>query len=305
MIPLMLIACKLPPPGVLCEQCALWDENNFQYDATATIETIDVAERQDIRIDWSSLSQDMLGQPLSPEHITAAAMVVFGDLSTEELSDAIARDAIPQSEVDAYLSCTPQDTHCMLSDFNLNGYTMDIEEDFTVGQGTWLVSLISEDEDNAAYRQLLFISPTSESTTTTVDITNKNSALDVDVDFASLTPLTVPEANPVSVDWGNLTQTGLGTDLPIHKIDRLDIAHYTDLDSTDLTSEFVALENLYNAQWSMPIDGTIDADLSELSGPDGSFSGFSDEGLWLLALRCGTCTSPMPLFLTVVSPAEE
>mgnify|MGYP005741916403 CR=1 FL=1 len=46
--------------------------------------------------------------------------------------------------------------------------------------------------------------------------------------------------------------------------------------------------------------GTTGFDLATLSG----FTGFSGDGIWILALTCSTCANPAPLFLTVLEPTE-
>jgi hypothetical protein len=48
------------------------------------------------------------------------------------------------------------------------------------------------------------------------------------------------------------------------------------------------------------VSGKGEFDLLELTDQDGNaFEGF-DDTLWLIALRCGTCISPAPLFLGVI-----
>jgi hypothetical protein len=79
------------------------------------------------------------------------------------------------------------------------------------------------------------------------------------------------------------------------------VAQYESLGLADLESDFLRIDDLAAQIWNADIEGRSTFDLTTLTSDAGlPFSGFSDEGLWVLALRCSTCSNPAPPYLAIV-----
>jgi hypothetical protein len=101
------------------------------------------------------------------------------------------------------------------------------------------------------------------------------------------------------VEWSDLTVDMRGLPIRLSDIDRLDLGFYEE-DLTGLEADFLGLEELVDDLYTTPLTATIDQDLSLLQNASGeTFAGVTDEGTWLLALRCMACSNPAPPFLTV------
>jgi hypothetical protein len=64
------------------------------------------------------------------------------------------------------------------------------------------------------------------------------------------------------------------------------------------------LEELADGWWSTDDMAGTSVELSALEGADGaSFSGITEDGLWLLALFCrANCNNPAPISITFLEP---
>ena len=69
----------------------------------------------------------------------------------------------------------------------------------------------------------------------------------------------------------------------------------------ELATQFLDLEIIPTNLYSLSLTGGNSADLAAAVDADGNaFSGLSGDGTWLLALRCGRCYNPAPVFLSVL-----
>ncbi len=278
----------------------LSDDTGFRYTANLDIASVPVAAGTDPWIDWADLTFDMLGHPLDPAaDLTAAFVTVFGQLGQAELAAAIAVDDIPQSELSLFvrLDLEPGTTGAALSEFTMLGTDIDIEQYLEPDTGTWMVVLLTETDDAPVqYRKLLFVEPTVDDAPETVVFEDDDSLFDIDATLTGSTALQVPQGQTFGVDWSSLSLDGLDQALALHKIDRLTVGRYADHDVASLEAAFLDLDLLATEMWELDVEGQTEAELAELDG----FSGVDADDTWLLALRCSTCSSPMPLFLGVL-----
>ncbi len=296
-VALLLTGCtgEDEPPG--CDDCALTDAHNFSYTSELDVATAPLMEAADGEVEWGSLTTDIRGRALDPATgVDEALLLLFHQLSAEEVMDAVATDTLAQEELSAYFICEPDDSSCQLSEFCLFMTCLDPPDYFTADRGTWMVMLSSTDEQGGL--SMLFVEPDAGSTATTASIDDDSAALLLDADLSSAEPLQILDGPEIVVDWSGLTRNGLGNGLALHQIDGLEVASY-DLTAEELQDQFLLLDDLPSQRWTMDVEGTATADLSELAG-DSPFGGIDEDHLWLLALRCSTCLNPIPPFLTVL-----
>ena len=70
----------------------------------------------------------------------------------------------------------------------------------------------------------------------------------------------------------------------------------------EIESRFVELDSLAEETWTADIEGLTELSLSELEG-EREYPGVDGDSRWLLALSCGSCDTPVPRVLMVLTPA--
>ena len=138
-------------------------------------------------------------------------------------------------------------------------------------------------------------------TSTTASISEGCGVLEVDVDLEALVPVTVERAGPWSLDWSALTTSGLGNTFVPTEVSEVMLARYS-LTPAELAEQFFDLEALAAETWRLDHKGGSTSDLSLLTTSKGeAFSGFDEKSNYILALRCGSCPTPAPLFMTILT----
>lgn len=285
------------------EPCELQDAHNFTYETDLQFEVVEAQALADVCLDWSALSVDIQGHAFT-EGIDEIRLAVFGTLSYDEIRDGLASDQLQQSDLSLYMECEPDgpdDTDCCLSEFGLLGSYPGIDQYFEEGSGSWLFTFDTEGVDGT--RTMVLLIPTSESSTTLVEIDDETCSLDMDVDLSSSTRALVAGGTAeLTLDWSALTRDGLGNELAHEKINELQLARY-EASAEELAENFFDLKTLASETWSMSVAGETSASLTALEG-DTPFTGLSTEGTWLLALWCTVCENPVPKAIVILE-AEQ
>ena len=310
---LMLLLLGLLGCGERQEPCLdssanilLSDEDNYGFEGQLEIESTALMPGSDPEFDWSSLTTDLQGHTLDPvADIDAASIIVFRDLSEEEVEVGLSTDSIDQSSLALFISVNVEtSTQVHLSDFTLFGNDIDAEQYFEEGYGTWLLTLNTGTVPGVGTRMAAFVSPVADEESEQVDIIDSSTLLHVDASIASITPITVPaNQSALVIDWSEITTDGQGGAFESGSIDQVSLGWYADLHAEDLEREFLDLELIADEQWVAEASGS-DMDLQELANDESTFPGVDDEGAWVLALRCTTCVNPTPPFLTLLSACE-
>jgi hypothetical protein len=275
--------------------------NNFNYTSklTASIQTL--KEYEDVLIQWTGLTRDVHGRAIDPvKDIDKVLLLLFPNFKPQEALDRLADDRIIQADLGLYMECVPVKASCRLSKFGLLGSYPGIHNYFNEGRGSWLLVLNrSATKGSLAFS---FIDPSSKSTATTATITEKTSALTMNVDFRSLTQLRARADGNTKVEWSTLAKDGLGNPLPLYKLDKITITHYASHTLDYLENHFISIEDLADNQWEADLKGASSVSLLALKkkGSGDAFTGFSKPGLYMLGLQCGSCTNPAPKALTVL-----
>lgn len=280
--------------------------NNYSYDGALEIGSTPVASLGDPSFDWSDLTADFRGHELDPvADIDQAAMILFANLTEEEVSEGLSTDSIDQASVTLYVSIDPgSSTSVRLSELTLFGNDVDVETYLEEGSGTWLFLLATGTTPAVGIRMAAFISPRADESNSDVVIENESSILDFSVDIQSLDAAAVPLHRPdLIVDWSGVTEDGRGQTISSGEVDRVLVGYYAGLDVSDLEEQILDLELIADELWYLDIAAVTNQDLSLLESESGVFPGVDDSGIWILVLQCMTCSNPAPPVLTVLDPA--
>ncbi len=280
----------------------LHDGNNFSYVGTLDAPSFGMAEQSDATLDWSGLTTDLRCNALDPvADIDNTALLNFPYLTEEEVEQGLSDDSLDQSDLRVYLSYEPGDaTSVSLSQVSFFGTDPEIEAQFTADSGAWLVLLTTGTEVAVGARMLAFLRPTAGETDTVGEVTDGCAVLDFSADLVSLARVPVLRDGPWRLDWSRLTRNGQGGTFEPTRADGVMVARF-DETVEELQASFLDLESLAEETWAYPLTGGATADLGALS--EGAFPGFGADGVWALALTCGTCPNPAPLFLTILAPS--
>ena len=281
-----------------CTDCVLLDANNYSYSATFDITAFEVEEQADVEICWDGLTTNIRGETIDPvTDVEQVQLVVFLELSPEEVGEGLAQNTISQSDATIFVSCEPgESTCCSLSEFELFGNALDINEYFTEERGgSWLLNF--SDGSISGTQMTAILLPRVAATATEVDIGDDTATLDVNVDLSSLTPVVVtPNTPALTMDWTGVTTTGLGNKLDLRLVDRLLLGSYSST-VAEMEDRVWEIETGADSLFEVEVSGG-EADLSGLTGT-GTWAGV-DSGTWLMALYCSACTNPAPRFVTVL-----
>ena len=286
--------------GGLCgDPCELRDENNFDFSSELWAEMVALQEFQDITIEWPDVSVDLQGHDYAAGDVDEVMLVVFAELTPDEVAARLAEDTVQQADVQVTVFCEePHDSSCQLDEFCVLGSCPNLSKYFQAGtQGAWLFVLNSEDVAGA--RALIFVDPSAGSTDTTVTVTDDSYSLEVDVDLRSLATVPIGTDADVEVDWGELTTDGYGNAMSPHTLDLLEVGRY-ELTVEEMEQQFLDLELIAAERWELDVSEEESARLSDLEG-DTPFTGVTADSTWMLALRCTSCDNPTPRFLTLLT----
>lgn len=289
----------------------LTDVNNFTSQAKLDLPSFDVVASPELEICWSGAERDVLCHPFDPTaDVHLVTLIRFLNLSEEDVEERLATGTLSQSVVDGVLEYEVREgeTCAALSDFSFGGTEVDIEEEFTANEAHKFLLVLSEgSEPGVGTNTMTFVRPMEgDAGSSTVDVPEGCGTLEYSADLQSLEPVVFGRQGPWVIDWRQLTRDGAGNDFLFRKIDRVLLSFYAARDVGYLEEHIFDIEEEATRTWELAIDGSRDADLADAKerGTDARFEGFEtdESGVWLLALMCGTCSSPAPQLLTLVEP---
>lgn len=295
----------------------LTNAENYAWTGSLNIPQYVTAEHADVHIDFTGLDHDLLCHDLDPvAGVESVGLTRFPLLSMEEIAEGLTDNSLKQVNTNGFVSCLPQDsrTDCYLSEFNFAGTSYDTVGVYGHEGGSFLLSFSGSTDPSGDAVWLGFLVPTPDSDVTevqvlpTCDVVDYEVTLDGDrpagMDAFGATIETTPlaKSGPWCIDWTGLTVTGNLEPLQPGKLDEVLIGHYTQSPS-EIAAQFLDIEELATELYTLELTGGTHADLASAVSADGAaFPGFTDDGTWVLGLRCTSCTNPVPMFLTVVDP---
>ncbi|MFT4977823.1 MAG: hypothetical protein ACI8S6_003730 [Myxococcota bacterium] len=175
-------------------EIVLLDENNFSFSSNIITDSTTVPEKADSVIDWSALTIDILEGAVDPGvDVGELSLIRFGDLTEEEVIDGINNETLRQSDLTGFVSYEPEpgETDALLSEFAINGTSVDLAQDITAAGGTYLISLSSPAGE---YLTFTFFDPASGAKPATIEVDDDSAVLEY----------------TVQLDAGSLIDTGSG-----------------------------------------------------------------------------------------------
>jgi hypothetical protein len=298
----------------------LEDRHDYSFESNLEIASTGVAAATELSFDWSGVTRDMLGHPFDP--LTSVDMVelMIWHYAEDDLVRDLGSDDLDTSNLIALGQLPTENTRTSVSLFEIrspSGGTIDAEtlleyvdpvryppedhayvimvaEGTTLGKGTRMIALFE---------------PDPAETTTDVRMADDSTQLDYTADLSSLDRVAIPAGTAdVILDWSDeaaLTTTATGKPWFPTRITDVQVAHYAERTLEELEDEFLDLEFLADELYSLNLSAGQSVSLSRLTDANGTaFPGIDDVGVWVVALKCGSCSNPAPLFLTVLEPCS-
>ncbi|MCP4804035.1 MAG: hypothetical protein GY913_19450 [Proteobacteria bacterium] len=268
----------------------LTDVDNFRYSATVDVplDAIPAGEAE-AGLDWSGLTVDLLGQPVTADEVATVTLLNFPELTVEAFATGLAEDSLVQSMLGSFGEQPAVGGVSRLEDFGFEGSPLDIQEQFLPDSGLWVMTLEDAHGETLRFHAL---EPSDTATELLALVGTEAQILPV----VELAPTIALGAPLESIRWADVTTDGLGGELEHHRLDKASVAR-VDLSRDELEERFAELESLADPRFDVDLEGTVKLDVADLDGFDGL-----DDGTWVVALSCTTCESPVPKVLAVLSP---
>jgi len=299
----------------------LKDAQNYSFHASLTIQTTTVKPMSDLTFDWSEVTYDLRGRDLDPlTGVDMIEVILWENISSEQLlADMTTEKVDLEYLVGLFYKPTENSitSTTVIDLINMSGGTNSPEEKYhyldpTVyppESSTYTVMLAVGSVYGQGTLKIHFIRLEPGETNTEVKITDDSTQLDYTVDFLSSERIQLPKgASNITVDWDNtfLTTNALGNEFLATKITNVMIGHYATLTPADLESRFLDIDVVADGLWTAFMDVGTAISLSELKDEAGAaFPGIDNTGTWIIALICGSCTSPAPWFLAVLETCSN
>jgi hypothetical protein len=293
------------------------EKNNYSTWSKMTLPTIKVKPQSELSFDWGSVTHDFITHKLDPKTDLDMMMVLFFQLPLAQLETKLNADSLTQNDLVVAPPLTLRkkgETSAKLFDFDLNGVVVTPEQvmkyfdaDFyPPANYTFALAGATGVEVGAGIRviQAFQLDPTSSNTQVTM--TDASTKLDWTANLHDLTPTGIPAGKPeVTLDWGDMTKTGLGTVFDPTQITRALVSHYAE-GSGQLEKDFLNIELIATDLYETKVEIGTSIDFSTMTKKsDGkSFPGIDDTGTWLVALQCGVCRNPSPWYLSILKTCQ-
>lgn len=289
------------------ESCAsdtllLSDANNYTFSGALTLPSIETAEHSDLQICWDEVTQDIQCHDVDPAlDIDNVGLVRFGSLSHADVEAGLSNNDLQQSDTSGYVAVENDGGTCTtLSAMTLFGTEVDVISEYAEESGTYMLLLTTGTTPGVGARMISFLTPTPSSSNTEVSVPGGCGVLDFEVDLDGSETARVCETTALPVDWSAVAHDGQGNSLDTSQIDLLTLGFYEGMSVATLEEDFLDLELIATATYSLTLEGGTTADLSLAMNGDVPFPGFEGDGLWVLALRSTRASNPAPLFLTLI-----
>jgi len=283
----------------------LWldDDANYSFSGEMSADAWPIAPQQNVQISWSDLTVDIRGRTLDPSTDIGELVLVSFYMPQTELMQALAENDLLQSDIQDYRIFENVDglTTTSSSEFSVVGNPFDASLLVESATSTWTVVTMHGAGTDADVASLAVLTPTDGETNSDIVIDNESASLDFTADLHSATQLTAEPDTLYTLDWSGITEDANGHTLTSNTVDRLTIGHVLNDEIGELEEQFVQLLELAATLYRMDVYGRDSLALEELTDESGApFTGFTNDGTWLIALECPACLSPAPLVLTAV-----
>ncbi len=294
------------------------DKNNYSTWSKMTLPAIKVKPEAELAFDWGSATKDFITHALDPKADLDMMMVLFFQLPLSDLETKLNADSLTQNDLvvspPLTLRTNHSDTSAKLFDFDLNGVAVTQEQvmkyfdaDFyPPAKYTFALAGATGTEVGQGIRVVQAFQLDPGTSNTDVKLTDNSVKLEWKTNLHDLTPTGVPKGQAaITLDWGDMTKTGLGTDFDPTQITRALVAHYAE-SSGALEKDFLNIELIATDLYETKIEIGTTVDFSTMtSKSDGkAVPGIDGTGTWLVALQCGVCRNPSPWYLSILKPCQ-
>jgi hypothetical protein len=274
----------------------LMDDNNYYFLADVSADAQEVAAQTVANVDWSGLTTDLLRRDMDPSTDLNIIRLIRFTLTEAQVIKGINIDNLRQSDVsgNADYEIVGDETSAPLDEFLFLGSEFPVKEELLDIEDAYLLSAISiTDTGGEDYRMFSFIDPVDGGAVNDITVTSDSANLEYEVDIANTTPIVM---TGTVVTWAALTQDGSDQTIALSNIDSIMVAKFSDSVSA-IEADFLRIEENADQLFTANVEGLGEYDLTGLTDASGAAFTAVDDNTWILALRCGSCISPAPLFL--------
>jgi hypothetical protein len=290
-----------PPPG---PDLVVLPEHSYAADVTWTVQSTDIRARyEDLLFKWSQLTTDAWGLPIDPVAIEAIVMleVLF---PADEVAEHLALDDFGSSLLSVWEYPAPGVVFVPAASFTSGGINFNPQAFLVEEPGkTWLLGAADRDGDRLDLRAVLGMTASEESGNTDAELTDDSSSATWSATPSDVHLLTASGWELYSIDWEGLTTDALGKEYDKELGDELFVARFDS--GVDLSAQILTLSQDASAWWSMDVERETDARLDLARDAQGGvFPGFTSGATWIVGVRCSTCLSPFPLWVSTVDVVD-
>jgi hypothetical protein len=296
------------------------DANNYSSTSSLTIPVAETAAGVDLSIDWSGIIQDLLCHPAGS--IDNVAFLKIGNMTQAEVEGNLAKGQLTPTQVTTYREfhtggtgdAGTGATSTMLSHFAFGPQSPLVPAaDYVVAAGTQYLLLFTHGTMlGVGAQSMIFISPSTSSSNTTVTAPNPCGGSGGDGNFLSFAAtlssmaLSIPIAGPWKVDWSQITKNNFGQKLDFSQttLDKVEVGFFQGEQPSQIQASFLNIEeeatSLYS--YSVPL-GQKYVDLMSTPVTGGPFPGFANtNGTYAVAVLCSACSVPAPVVFSILHP---
>jgi hypothetical protein len=292
----------------------LADANNYTSVSTLEPPTVETAAGADLTVCWDGVQKDILCHDITATNgIDNVGFLSIPNMNQATVSQKLAAGQLSENYVKVYrdyhVSQTPTSTCAQLSKFVLGSSTLAPATDYVEStSSTYMLLFATGTTPGTGARTMMFIKPTSTSTTTMVKAPDGCSTNILDFNATFGEPITIPKTDNTKwlVDWADVTKDSFKNPVPSSGIDRVIVGFYQNKSKADVEAGFLDIETSATALYEVPVTpGKKFVNLADakLRGGTTAFPGFTQtDGLWLVAVMCAKCQLPAPVVLSVLTP---
>lgn len=281
--------------GTLSTVVDIVDGENVVLDVSLEVELTRLTSGADAALGWASLTEDVLGRPLTAcEQVDTVRLYRFDGVSERALLDGLSQDRL-SADPSAIWSCEPTACGCQLSDFSFVGHPMFPSSHFVDDGSLWMLVLA---ESSPARRVgLALLAPDADVVADVVDVSDRSTQLQA---RAKLTVLAAGEGAALRVDWSQLTVDGWGNPLDHQQLDTFTLDR-VEADARDV--ELLSLAAASSERWTLAKAGATSVVLSEMVG-ERLFPGVDGDSSWVFTAGCSTCSLDLPRVAVLLAPED-
>lgn len=285
------------------------ESHNYAFNSALNFNLSYVKSDTNLTFDWGGLTTDFQNHSLDPLTDINLVLLLVWKMSPEELAEKMNADVLAQSDTAGFAMFYPENyTSAELLEAQVFENPLTPEEIMPSFDASLLdpalytytaMARTGTETEGLGTRMIKAFKLDPNSTETTVNIEDDSTTLTWEADLTSLTPTYVPPGTgAISIDWGDMTTTALGTEFKPTKISEVLIAHYTQTPA-ELEASFLDLEQLAVNDWRGTVEFGTAITLGDLTDSTGApFTGIDGTGTWLIGLICGQCSNPAPWYLS-------